>query len=76
VRQFAIVAIMIVLLPASAYAQERAVTARTESEKKHDAAVDQEYQDTLKRMKVHEQSSKKDPWQTVRSPTDDKTTKR
>jgi hypothetical protein len=76
VRQFAIAAMMIVLLSASAYAQERALTARTDSEKKHDAAVDREYQDTLKRLKIRDQSNKADPWQTVRQPADDKTTKR
>jgi hypothetical protein len=75
VRQFAIAAMMIVLLPASAYAQ-RSVTARTESEQKRDAAVDREYQDTLKRMKAREQATKTDPWQTVRPPTADNTTKR
>jgi hypothetical protein len=77
VRQFAIIAMIIALLPASAYAQQRALTARTDSEQKHDAAVDKDYQDTLKRMKAQGQSTKADPWQTVRpSPAADNSPKR
>jgi hypothetical protein len=73
VRRLAITVVMIVLLPVLAYAEERQgpPTARTESEKKRDAAVDKEYQDTIKRMKVHEQPPKTDPWQTVRPPAAD-----
>jgi len=73
VRRLAIAVVMIVLLPVFAYAEERQgpPTARTESEKKRDAAVDKDYQDAIKRMKVHEQSTKTDPWQTVRPPAAD-----
>ena len=73
VRRLAIAVVMIVLLPVLAYAEERQgpPTARTESEKKRDAAVDKEYQDTIKRMKVHEQLPKTDPWQAVRPPAAD-----
>jgi hypothetical protein len=64
---------MIVVLPALAYAEERRgpPTARTDSEMKRDAAVDKEYQETIRRMKLHEQPAKADPWQTVRPPAAD-----
>jgi hypothetical protein len=64
---------MIVVVPLFASAEERRgpPTARTDGEKKQDAVVDKEYQETIKRMKVHEQSIKPDPWQTVRPPAAD-----
>jgi hypothetical protein len=74
VRRLAIAAIMIVLLPASAFAEEEhgPATARTDSEKKSDAAIDKAYQDAVKRMDGSGKPVKvDDPWQTIRpAPSD------
>jgi hypothetical protein len=76
-RRFAFAAVMIVLLPASAYAQEERgpPTVRSEREMKDDAAIDKKYQETVKRAKDSEKAAKTDPWQTVR-PIGSDTTKR
>jgi hypothetical protein len=67
-RRVAIAAVMIALLPVSAYPQENAgpPTARTDREKKDDAAIDKAYQDAVKRTGNKGQAAKSDPWQTVR----------
>jgi len=74
VKKFAIAAMMIVLLPASAYAQRKGpVTARTDLELKNDAAIDKDYQDTLKRTS-NKKPVKQDPWQSVRPSASDTAT--
>ncbi|MGO9050139.1 MAG: hypothetical protein ACLQFW_25205 [Xanthobacteraceae bacterium] len=77
-RTLAIVAVTIALLPASAFAQEDKgpPTARTDAEKKADAAIDQAYQDAVKRIDASKKSvTTNDPWQTVRPATTATTTK-
>ncbi len=68
-----IVAIMIALLPAAAYAQappKGPLTIRTEAEKKRDAEIDRAYKEALKRDASVKQPPP-DPWQTIRpAPTD------
>jgi len=68
-RRLLIAALIIMLLPAPAFPQANnngPPTARTELEKKNDAAIDKAYQETIKRMKDDGQSAKSDPWQSVR----------
>jgi hypothetical protein len=74
-RKFVIVALMIALLPVSAYAQKDKgpLTARTEKEMKDDKEIDKAYQDTMKRTKDNGQASRSDPWQTIRPPGTDNT---
>ncbi len=75
-RKFAIVAIMIALLPVSAFAEDYKgpATARTYSENKNDEAIDKAYQDTMKRMDPNGKSAKSDdPWQTIRPAPGDNT---
>jgi hypothetical protein len=75
VKQFVITAIMIALLPTSAYSQQNKgpLTARTEKEMKEDKEIDKAYQDTMKRAGANGQAVKSDPWQTVRPPGTDST---
>ena len=65
---------MIVLLPVSAYAQGQKgpLTARTDAELKNDAAIDKDYQDTMKR--TSKKAVKSDPWQSVRPAAGDSAT--
>jgi hypothetical protein len=76
-KKFVIAAILFVLLPVSAYAQNQdPPTARTDAEKKHDAEVNKAYQDALKRMGDSGQPANTDPWQSVRpAPATDSTKK-
>ena len=68
-----IVAIMIALLPASAYAQQQkgALTAKSDSEKKHDAEIDQAYRQVMKGTEGKAKPVKVDPWQSIRPAGDD-----
>jgi hypothetical protein len=77
VKKFAIAAIVIALLPASAYAQQKKgpPTARTDSEKKRDAEIDQAYRQAIKRTDEGVKPAKVDPWQSVR-PADGDSAKR
>jgi hypothetical protein len=71
-KKFAIAAILFVLLPVSAYAQNQGPpTARTDAEKKQDAEINKAYQDALKRTGDSGQPANNDPWQTVRPVTTD-----
>lgn len=74
-RKIAIAAIMIALLPASAFAEEHTgpPTARTDSEKKNDEAIDKAYRDTMKRMDSSTAVKSDDPWQTIRPAPGDNT---
>jgi hypothetical protein len=78
-RTITIVAIMMALLPAIAHAQLGGPKAssqsprqsttpfdRTPEEKRQDAAVDKEYQATLKADRERAAPTKIDPWQTIR----------
>jgi hypothetical protein len=66
-RRLAITAVMIALLTAPVYAQQKGPpTARTDQEKKQDAETYKAYQDTLKRMDVTGPAAPTDPWQDVR----------
>jgi len=65
-------ALIIALLPASARAQAQQgkdrgpPTARTDSEKKNDAAIDQAYQAAVKGTGEKAKPVKVDPWQSLR----------
>jgi hypothetical protein len=74
-RRFIFAAMMIVLLPASGYAQQNKgpATVRTDDEMKSDAAIDKAYQQTMKRTKDQAPSAKIDPWQVVRPVSGDNT---
>jgi hypothetical protein len=82
VRTFIIIALMVALLPAAAYAQaarpsKGPLTERTDDEKKNDEAIDKAYQEQLKNPQFSKQSAKSssDPWGSIR-PADSDTTKR
>lgn len=73
-KRFVIAGMMIALLPASAYAQDRSpLTARTEKEMKQDAEIDKAYRDAMKRNEGNGQTAKNDPWKVVRPATPDTT---
>ena len=83
-RTFIIVATMITLLPATAYAQtgrqqdparNQSPFARTDAQKKKDAEVEKAYEEVLKADKAHTAPVKADPWQSIR-PAGDDTAKR
>ena len=76
-KKFAIAAIMIALLPASAYAQQQKgpPTAKSDSEKKRDAEIDQAYRQVIKGTDGKVKPAKVDPWQSIR-PADSDSTKR
>jgi len=83
-RTFIIVATMITLLPATAYAQmgrsqdparNQSPFARTDAQKKKDAEVEKAYEEVLKADKAHTAPVKVDPWQSIR-PAGDDTAKR
>jgi hypothetical protein len=67
-----IVALMITLLPATAYSQKGSQPTqpspfeRTAAQKKKDAEVEQAYQQSLKANKAQTPPAKIDPWQSVR----------
>ncbi len=74
-RRLVIAAIMMVLLPAAAYAQDNKdkgpLTVKSEKEKKIDAEIDKAYQESLKREGGIKQPVKVDPWQAIRPAGDD-----
>lgn len=76
-RRLAIAALMIALLPATAYPQEEEqkgpMTARTDKQKKIDAEIDKAYQDAVKRQRDNGPAPKSDPWQTIRPAGGDNT---
>jgi hypothetical protein len=75
-RTVAIAAIMIALLPASAYSQGDAPKPpRTEQQKKDDAEIEKAYQEMIKRSKgqAAPAPAKTDPWQTIRPAAGDST---
>ena len=76
-RTVAITAMMIALLPASAYAQGDAppTSSRTDQQKKEDAEIEKAYQEMIKRSKgpAAPAPAKSDPWHTVRPADGDKT---
>jgi hypothetical protein len=74
-RRLTIAAIMIALLPAPAYPQEgnAPITARTDKEKKADAAIEKAYEEALKRQGGNGPAAKSDPWQTIRPAGNDNT---
>jgi hypothetical protein len=68
-----IVALMITLLPATAYSQRGSQPSgqpspfeRTEAQKKKDAEVEKAYQQSLKSNNAQTPAAKNDPWQSVR----------
>jgi hypothetical protein len=68
-RTFTIAAIILALLSASAFAQQRGPkTTRSEEEKRNDAEVDKAYQKALKATGDKGQPVIQDPWGAVRSP--------
>jgi hypothetical protein len=73
-KRFAI-ATMIIALTMIAYSQQgnAQITARTDKEKKADAAIEKAYEDSLKREKSNGPAVKSDPWQTVRPAGGDNT---
>jgi hypothetical protein len=80
-KKLVIAALMIGLLPASAYSQaarprQGPLTARTEAEQKKDDEIDKAYQDQLKNPQFNKQSAKSsDPWGSIR-PADSDNAKR
>ncbi len=77
-RTVAVAAVMIALLPASAYSQGDAPppkTTRTDQQKKEDAEIEKAYQEMMKRSKgqAAPAPAKTDPWQTVRPAGGDST---
>ncbi len=79
-RRLVIAVIMMVLLPAAAYAQDKKdkgpLTVRTDEQMKKDAEIDKAYQEQLKREGgIKQQPVKVDPWQSMR-PADSDSTKR
>lgn len=67
-KKIAIAAILMALLPASALAQEKKgpPTVRSDSEKKHDAEIDQAYRRTLKGTDEKAKPTSTDPWGSLR----------
>jgi hypothetical protein len=76
-RTVTIAAMMIALLPASAYSQGDAPpkTTRTDQQKKEDAEIEKAYQQMMKRSKgqAAPAPAQTDPWQTVRPAGGDST---
>jgi hypothetical protein len=73
-KRFAI-ATIIIALTMIAYSQQGSaqLTARTDKEKKADAAIEKAYEDSLKRGKSNGPAVKSDPWQTIRPAGSDNT---
>ena len=66
-RTVTIAAMMIAILPASAYSQgHQPATTRTDEQKKEAAEIDKAYQQVTKGMKAAPAPAKTDPWQTIR----------
>jgi hypothetical protein len=66
-RTVTIAAIMIALLPATAYSQEHEpATARTDEQKKEDAEIYKAYEQVMKGVNAQTAPAKYDPWQTIR----------
>jgi hypothetical protein len=70
-RTVTVAAMMIALLPATAYSQGDAPppkTTRTDQQKKEDAEIEKAYQQMMKRSKgqAAPTPAKTDPWQTIR----------
>lgn len=62
-----IAAVVTALLPAAAYSEEhQRPTARTDEQKKEDAAIEKAYERVMKGVNAQTAPSKYDPWQTVR----------
>jgi hypothetical protein len=74
-KRFAIATTIIAFLTVPAYSQQGGgpITARTDKEKKEDAAIEKAYEDTLKRERSSGPAVKSDPWQTVRPAGGDST---
>jgi hypothetical protein len=68
---------MVALLPASAYPEDAPgpATARTDKEKKQDAAIEKAYLEATKRSGNAPPAVKSDPWQAVRPAGDDSKTR-
>jgi len=73
-----VAALIIALLPASAVAQQRQgpPTARSDSEKKNDAQIDQAYRAVIKGSDQIAKPVKVDPWQSLRPADGGDTAKR
>jgi hypothetical protein len=72
-RTLTVAAIVIALLPTTAYSQQRKkapAVSRTDEQLKTDAEVDKAYQNTLKATGGKAAPGKIDPWQSVRTPSD------
>jgi hypothetical protein len=74
-KRFAIATMIIALPTVSAYSQQAntPITARTDKEKKADAAIEKAYEDTLKREGSNGPAVKSDPWQVIRPAGGDNT---
>jgi hypothetical protein len=74
-KEFAIATMIIAFLAVPAYSQDGPPppAARTDKQKKEDAAVEKAYEDVLKREKSNGPAVKSDPWQTVRPAGGDNT---
>ena len=80
-RRIAIAAIVLGLLPATAYSQEeqqQKPTLRTDAQKREDAEIEKAYKEMIGRTKGQAQPApaKPDPWQTVRPAAGGESTKR
>jgi hypothetical protein len=73
-KRFAI-ATIVIGLTLIAYSQQcnAQITARTDKEKKADAAIEKAYEDSLKKEKSYGPAVKSDPWQTIRPAASDNT---
>lgn len=75
-KKLMIAAMLLAFVPVAALAQDHGPpTARTDKEKKEDAAIEKAYQDALKRERASEAATKADPWGGIRSSGNDSTTK-
>jgi len=74
-KRFAIATLIIAILTVPAYSQQGSapITARTDKEKKEDAAVEKAYEDALKKDRSSAPAVKSDPWQTIRPTGGDST---
>ena len=74
-KKFATATVIITLLTLPAYSQQgnAPITARTDKEKKEDAAIEKAYEDTLKKERSSGPAVKSDPWQTIRPTGGDST---
>jgi|HubBroStandDraft_5_1064220.scaffolds.fasta_scaffold936285_2 hypothetical protein len=70
-------AMMIAVVPVSAYAQDKGpLTNRSDKEKKRDAEIEKAYKDAIKRTGDDKPAAPSDPWQSVRPPATDNTKQR